>query len=113
MFNTKPAPATEPAHDVVVDRPPTDPVPLGHLALDLEVLEVSSGWDAALSARNIPIILDDLGRKAISRADARQLFDEQRGAEARRRELAQRREREAIEADRARRAEGSALDRHS
>jgi hypothetical protein len=58
------------------------------------------GWRAYLSGRGIEILTDDIGRDAISRADARQLFDEHRAAEERRREVAERQERQAIEADR-------------
>ena len=52
----------------------------------------------------IPLVLDDVGRRSISRADARQLFDEQRENEARKREVAARQEQQVVEADRAFRA---------
>jgi hypothetical protein len=46
------------------------------------------------------VVLDDLGRLCIRRTDAKQLFDEQREQETRQREMMQRNERAAIEADR-------------
>jgi hypothetical protein len=75
-----------------------DLVPLTVLALDLGEPSVG-GRDAYLSGRGIPVVLDDIGRKAISRADARQLFDERREDEIRRREVAVRQEQQAIERD--------------
>jgi hypothetical protein len=100
MFRN-PDPVAELANnDVAV--PADDPVPLSHLALDLP--EPPVGWITYLNGRGIDLVDDDIGRKSISRADAWQLLDERREDEARRRELAQRREREAIEADRAFRA---------
>jgi len=99
MFN-KAAPVTESAPDVVV---PADLVPLSHLALDLQAPQL--GWPAYLAGRGVEVTLDDIGRAAISRADARQLFDEQRQAEA---EQARKRadlERAAVEQDRLRRAQ--------
>ena len=50
----------------------------------------------------ITVITDDIGRKAISRADARRLLTERRESEARGREAA---ERQAIELDRQWRAQ--------
>ena len=77
-------------------------VPLSVLSLDHP--EPSGGWNVYLHERNIPIGEDDLGRPAIARVDARQLFAEQRKAEARRRELLARADEAAIEYDRQRRA---------
>jgi hypothetical protein len=65
---------------------------------------VVGGWTAYLTGRGIPIVLDHVGRSAISSADAKQLLDERREAEARRLEVLQRQEQQAIEQDRARRA---------
>ena len=45
------------------------------------------GWPAYLSARDIEVVVDDLGRVAITRSDAKQLFAERREAEARAAEL--------------------------
>jgi hypothetical protein len=98
MFRT--APAAEPAPDVMHD---ASPVPLSLLELDLDV--PPNGWAAFLAGRNIEITLDDLGRMAVSRDDARQLLIEQREAEARRREKAAEMERQAVEADQQRRAQ--------
>jgi hypothetical protein len=98
MFKT--TPAAEPAPVVEVE--PVDLIPLSVLGLD--VAEPTTGWTAYLTGRGIPIVLDDVGRKSVSRADARQLFDEKHESEARRREAVARREREAIEADQLRRA---------
>ena len=50
------------------------------------------------------IIIDDIGRPSVSRSDARQLLDEQREAEARNREVMERREQQFIQQDRIRRA---------
>jgi hypothetical protein len=98
------APVTEPAHDVDVMMDPADElVPLSVLALDLDAPAV--GWDAFLASRNIPVVLDHIGRSAISSADARQLLDEQREAEAHAQEVAAQREREAVERDRQSRAQ--------
>jgi hypothetical protein len=92
------APAAEPAPDVDVMMDPADDlVPLSVLALDLDAPAV--GWDAFLAGRSIPIVLDRIGRSAISSADARQLFDERREDEARAREVAAQQERQFIEAD--------------
>jgi hypothetical protein len=94
-------------HDLPPDNPDevatATPIPLSHLQLDLEPPAV--GWETYLTGRGIAVLTDDLGRKAISRADARQLFDEQRETEARQRELSEQRDREAVEADRVRRAQ--------
>jgi hypothetical protein len=96
---SKATPVTKPALDVIV---PADLVPISHLALDLDV--PPNDWAAFLAGRNIEITLDDVGRAAISRVAARQLFDEQREAEVRRRERAAELERQAVEQDRLRRA---------
>src|SRR5215217_8154819 len=80
-----------------------DLIPLSHLALDLDVPAI--GWAAYLTGRGIEIVLDSVGRKAISSADARQLFDEQRDNEARKREVMERQEQQAVEQDRKFRAQ--------
>ena len=102
MFrNTAPAAEPAPEVDVVVD--PDDLIPLSVLALDLAESPVG-GWVAYLAGRGVPVLADDIGRLAITRADARQLFDERREAEAHAREVAARQERQAVERDRAFRA---------
>jgi hypothetical protein len=101
MFKTTSTPVIEPAPDVKVSA--DDPIPLSHLELDLDPPS-AGGWTAFLNAKGIEVVVDDLGRKAISRSDARQLFDEHRAAEARKREVLERQERRAVEADRLRRA---------
>jgi hypothetical protein len=56
-------------------------------------------WATELAARGTQVLTDDVGRSAISRADARQLFDERRESEARKREVMERQEQAAIQAD--------------
>jgi hypothetical protein len=80
--------------------PPT--VPLSHLELDLPAPPI--GWAAYLAGHGISIAFDDLGRRAISRADAKRLLDAQRQDEIRKQDLAARLEREAVEKDQAFRA---------
>jgi hypothetical protein len=75
-----------------------DLIPLSHIGLDLPA--PGDGWAAYLTGRGIPITEDDIGRQCISRADAKQLFDEHRENEARQREAAARVEAEAILRDR-------------
>jgi hypothetical protein len=96
MFRNNTAPVAEPAHDMA---PADDLVPVSHLGLDLDVPVI--GWAAYLKGRGIPIVLDSIGRSAISCADAKQLFDEQRAHECRQREAAVRTEQAAIAADKA------------
>jgi hypothetical protein len=73
-------------------------VPLSELSLDLAV--PATGWAAELSRRGIETVVDDIGRPAIARSDARDLLTERREqqeAAARHREQVEQR---AIEADR-------------
>jgi hypothetical protein len=56
--------------------------------------EPAGGWVAYLAGRGIEVITDDIGRDAISRDDARLLIAERRAAEARKREVAERQERQ-------------------
>jgi hypothetical protein len=98
MFRT--APVTESATGKA--SPVTEVIPLSVLQLDHP--EPAGGWDAFLTVRNIEVVTDDIGRLAISRGDARRLILEKQEHEARARELAARQEREAVEADRLRRA---------
>jgi PAS domain-containing protein len=74
------------AHDVV---DPSELVVLSVLQLDLEPPS-TGGWDLYLAARGIPVIVDDIGRRAIFRADARLLITERQKAEQRQREAAER-----------------------
>ena len=102
MFSKPAAPVVEAPVDVV-DSPPADSlIPLSVLELDYPAPRV--GWLIELDRRGIKVVDDDLGRKAIARADARQLLAEQRENELRQREAAERREQAAVEADRVRRA---------
>jgi hypothetical protein len=78
---------------------PADPVPLSHLALDLEQ-QPAEGWVAYLANHGIAIAFDDLGRRCISRADAKRLLEQQRLNEIRRQDVMARAELAAIEADR-------------
>jgi hypothetical protein len=82
---------------------PSDVIPLSHLELDLAA--PVEGWTVFLSARGVEITLDDIGRMAIARSDARLLLTEQREAEVRRREKAAELERQAVEQDQQRRAQ--------
>jgi hypothetical protein len=60
---------------------PLEPlVPLSVIELDLPA--PVEGWTSYLASRNIEIVTDDLGRLSISRADAKQLFDERPEGEA-------------------------------
>lgn len=97
-------PAAEPATPVVIT--PADPVPLSHLSLDVD--EPSVGWLIELDRRHIDVLVDDVGREAVSRDDARMLITEHRArreaAEARRRAVREEQERQAIAADQAFRA---------
>jgi hypothetical protein len=95
------APVVEPAPDVMVPAEP--PVPLSHLELDLPA--PVEGWGVFLAGRGVEVTLDDIGRMSVSRGDARQLLIEQREAEVRRREKAAESERQAVERDRAWRAQ--------
>ena len=61
---------------------------LAELERDLDA--PGGGWRADLVGRGVPVVEDDLGRPALSRSDARQLFAERREAEVRRREVAAR-----------------------
>jgi hypothetical protein len=100
MFHRKPEAVTAPPTHVDVD-PPEELIPLSVLALDLPA---PADWSAFLADRGVHIVLDDLGRSAVSRADARRLFDERRENEARNREAMERREAQLIQQDRLRRA---------
>jgi hypothetical protein len=90
------------AEDVIV--PADNLIPVSVLALDLDATP-AGGWTAYLTGRGIPVVLDRIGRSAISSADARQLLDEKRDDEARKREAAKRQEQQAVEADRQWRAQ--------
>jgi hypothetical protein len=72
--------------------------------LELDLSAPPLGWNFYLAGRGVEITLDDIGRAAISRADARQLLDEHREAEARNREVMERREQQFIQQDQLRRA---------
>jgi hypothetical protein len=90
MFNKATAAATvaEPASDVE----PFEPlIAITTLALDLGEAP-AEGWAAHLINRGVLVELDDIGRPAVSRDDARLLISERREAEerkARQRKLAE------------------------
>jgi hypothetical protein len=65
--------------------------------LSLDLSEPIVGWEASLSERGIELLEDDIGRKAISREDARTLMAESREHEAR--VLEEQRRRDAERAD--------------
>jgi hypothetical protein len=83
--------------------PSGEPIPLSVLALDLDGAPIS-GWTVWLAERGIAVAFDDIGRPAISRADAKRLLDAQRQDEIRKQDQAARLEQQAVEADRAWRA---------
>jgi hypothetical protein len=96
-------PASEPIPlKVRSEYPPT--VPLSVLALDLDGGAPIGGWTVWLAERGIAVAFDDIGRPAISRADAKQLLAAQRQDQIRKQDLAARLEAEAVEKDRAWRA---------
>jgi hypothetical protein len=95
MFSKPAPPVIEPAPDVRALS--EDLIPLSHLALDL--VEPPAGWSAFLADRHIAIAVDDVGRLAVSRDNARTLLSEQREHEAHVREMAAEQERQAIEQD--------------
>jgi hypothetical protein len=78
------------------------PIPLSVLSLDLDV--PPAGWTPFLQGRGIEIVLDSIGRSAISSSDAKMLLDEKHENERRRHEAAVRAEQAAVEADKAWRA---------
>jgi hypothetical protein len=99
-------PAAEVTPPVDVDAP--DPraenlIPLRVLELELDV--PPGGWAGFLSSRGISIVVDDVGRLSVARADAKALISERRQGEARAREVAERQEQAFIEADRQRRSQ--------
>jgi hypothetical protein len=89
--------------DDFVKVPAGEPIPLSVLALDLDQ-QPANGWTVWLAEQGISITFDDLGRRCISRADAKRLLDEKRQAEIRRQDLSARLEQEAVEKDQAFRA---------
>jgi ParB-like chromosome segregation protein Spo0J len=97
-----PGPPTDEGVSKGVASMPEQPVPLSELSRDLP--EPAAGWAAEMAARGVEVVLDDLGRAAISRRAARLLFTEHLAQE----ELAARRraevEEQVVAADAARRA---------
>jgi hypothetical protein len=83
--------------------PAGEPIPLSVLALDLADAP-ADGWTVWLAERGIAVTFDDVGRPAISRADAKGLLAAQRQSEICRQDQAARLEQQAVEADRAWRA---------
>jgi hypothetical protein len=77
--------------------PVEQPVPLSELERDLPAPGV--GWAAHLSDRGVQVVLDDLGRAAVARRDARLLFAESREAAALKARMLEAAERAAVEAD--------------
>jgi hypothetical protein len=103
MFHTKTTTTdSNLSHDVDVIEHPADPIPLSVLALDLG--EPPTGWASHLADRDIAVVIDDVGRRAVSRSDARALVTESHENELRLREVGERQEQAAVEADRVRRA---------
>jgi hypothetical protein len=96
MFKTT-IPASEPAPAEVGTAVPTEPVPLSVLELDLPA--PTTGWLIELDRRGVDVVVDDIGRDSISKADARQLIAEHRDNEARKARMRAESEKRAIEAD--------------
>src|SRR5829696_4343052 len=96
--------ATAAAEDVA--DPWSDLLPLSLLSLEMGAPD---DWRAHLAARGVVVVVDDVGRDAVSRSDARVLLAEYRETVAAEREAAARKrealEREAEERDRAYRAQ--------
>jgi hypothetical protein len=69
--------------------------------VELELGRPTEGWAGFLSSRGISIVVDDIGRLAIARTDAKLLFVERAQVEARGREVMAERERQFVEADKA------------
>jgi hypothetical protein len=81
---------------------------LSHLSLDLDA--PVGGWDAALKTMGVDVLTDDIGRKAIRRDDARQLFTERADAEQWQREAVERHDAELEELRRAQLRGGVSAD---
>ena len=100
IFNSKPDTApVEVKHHVS----PEPLIPLSHIGLELEA--PPNGWVLHLERRGIAVLTDDIGRRAISRSDAKQLLDEKHAEDVRKAAFRALREREAVEADQRRRAQ--------
>jgi hypothetical protein len=100
MFRTT-IPAVEPDRAEAVA--PPDLVPLSVLSLDLPA--PVEGWTAYLNAKDIEVVDDDLGRSAVTRSDAKRLFDEAREAEERKAQRRKLAEAQAVADDQIRRAQ--------
>lgn len=96
MFRT--IPAAEPTAPDVADTS-EQLVALSVLRLDFDAPPVGT-WEAELVGRGVQVVRDDLARPCISREDARRVVAEREEAAARRREVLERQEQQAIEADR-------------
>ena len=77
---------------------PSDLIPLDVLALTLEAPPAVE-WATHLNGRGIAVLADDIGRLAITRADARSLISERRDLDARQSEMRKAADQRAIEAD--------------
>jgi hypothetical protein len=80
-----------------------EPIALSVLGLDLPV--PAGGWIPWLAARGISACFDGIGRRAVSREDARKLLEQQRLNEIRLQDQAARLEQQAIADDQRRRAQ--------
>lgn len=67
---------------------PTPLIALSVLELDLD--PPGGGWDLDLARRGVSVVIDDLGRRSISRDAARRLFTERRESQVRAQEAAAR-----------------------
>ena len=96
--------AALPVEDVA--DPWSDLLPLSLLSLEMDAPD---DWRPYLEARGVAVVVDDVGRLAVSRGDARALLAEYRESVAAEREAAARKrealEREAEERDRTMRAQ--------
>jgi hypothetical protein len=78
-------------------------IPLSVLELDIPTPTV--GWGVELDRLGVAIVIDDIGRRCVSRAAARELITEHRENEARKARLREETEQRAIAADRQFRAQ--------
>jgi hypothetical protein len=88
MFRSTVSDTTEPTRD---ESSPLEPL-ISLVELELSLDAPVEGWTVFLAARGIEVTLDDIGRMAVARVDARRLLTEKREREAeqaRRRKLAE------------------------
>ena len=98
IFNSKPDNEQTKSNSLVAAATtPLDLIPLSHNGLELDT--PPNGWVLHLERRGIAVLTDDIGRRAISRSDAKQLLDEKHANEVRQAKLRALQEQEMVEAD--------------